>query len=380
MALILLYGEKQRNRLAEVGDIDEDLKREYISEHRYKPFRIGGKVLELVIALGLISLFTMALVVKANGDRFAINGQDVYVVRSGSMAKLNPNNPDYDFMKDFHDRFDVYDMVFIKDKPVDPAEFQLGQIIMYKSGEQNIIHRLVEIKKPSETPDSQYHYICCGDANAFRDGYVTYDDIVGVYADHKVPFVGVFVLWLQSPLGYVVIGIIVVYGIYSTYLEDSLNKVRNKRLVEIGYLVRRKKKHGGVKYYLNDNPSSSEPKSVENRTVNKNIKEPVVKFNRRDYISMRRLTWYKFSKPSKSKFNCTNYRYKVMKCLNYRYICIKVTFECKGKDISKYLFLYKRPDVDDIARANKCIRYLSHSGKLNSYIRYHLRLYENKNK
>lgn len=379
MAAILLYGAKQRNRLAEIGDTDEELIKEYISEHRHKPLQIALKGIEVIIAIGLISLFIAATVVKANGNRFAINGQEVYVVRSGSMSKLNPKNPDYDFVKTFNNRFDVYDMVFIKEKPAE-TDFHIGQIIVYKSGTQNIIHRLVQINPPSPVTEYKYTYICSGDANSFRDGHITYDDIIGVYTDHKIPFVGVFVLWLQSPLGYVVVGIILVYGVYSTYLENSLDNVRNKRLVEIGYLKRRKKKHHKVKYYINDDPSSSETRSIKNTTsdTNKNTLEPVVKFSIRDYINMRRINWYNFSKPSKSKFECANFRYKQIKCLNYRYVCVKVTFTCKNKDISKYIFLHKQNDLDYIKRVNKCMRYLLHSGKLNNYIKYHLRLYEEK--
>ena len=236
MALILLYGERQRNRLAEIGDVDEELRKEYVDERSNKAGRFAIKIVELALAAGFITIFAMALVVKANGNNFSINGQSVYVVRSSSMSKLNPNNPYYSTIvqNKWNNRFDIYDMVFVKDKPASKDGFNLGDIIVYKKGDQRIIHRIVKIEC-SEDTEYQWHYTCCGDANNYSDGYVLYEDIVGVYTKHKIPFVGVFVLWLQSSLGYVVVGIIVAYAIYSTYLERDLKKVRNRRLLEIGY-------------------------------------------------------------------------------------------------------------------------------------------------
>ena len=380
MALILLYGERQRNRLAEIGDIDEELKREYIDERSKKASHYVGKGIKLVLIAAFLSIFVTALVVKANGNNVSINGQSVYVVRSGSMSKLNPQNPYYQIIKanKWNNRFDTFDMVFVRDKPRE-NEFHAGDIIVYKKGDLRVIHRIVDIKRDTETEDFKWHYFCCGDANNYGDGFVYYEDIVGVYTGHKIPFVGVFVLWLQSSLGYVVVGIIVAYSIYSSYLERDLNKKRNERLLEVGYLVRLETKTHRYKYYLNPNPF---PNDIENskgikKYITHPMKESNVKLIRKDVINIDRLEKYSFQEASKSKYTCSDFNYKIIKCVNDKYMCVKVMFKSNNKDMVKYLFFRKDACKDYIKSANKAMRYLLHSGKLNKLIKKQLKLYGN---
>ena len=62
----------------------------------------------------------------------------------------------------------------------------------------NIIHRIVGIY-PSTTG---VRYITRGDANNVDDKYrPTVDDVLGRYTDRRIPYVGVFVLFLQSYAG-----------------------------------------------------------------------------------------------------------------------------------------------------------------------------------
>ena len=69
-----------------------------------------------------------------------------------------------------------------------------GQVIVFNSGGNMIVHRVVEI----EIINGNTRYYTKGDANEDRDlGYITGSDIVGT-TDYKIPFIGYPTLWMRS--------------------------------------------------------------------------------------------------------------------------------------------------------------------------------------
>ena len=143
-------------------------------------------LLRIVLIL-LISLVLGLTVYNWNARRLMGNalpmpfGFGVAVVLSGSMEPT----------------LSVNDLVFVS--PVkDWSTLAAGDVIVYQSEGELIIHRIIAINEESET------LITKGDANNIEDEPIFYTQIKGKLGMH-LPFVGLIVKGLKSPIGIIAV-------------------------------------------------------------------------------------------------------------------------------------------------------------------------------
>lgn len=129
------------------------------------------------------------------------------VVRSGSMSG------------DAKDHIEVDDLIFILG--VDPVKLEVGDIIAYRTSDKIIVtHRIVSIT----SEEGELRFVTRGDANNVNDEPFTSEAIIGVYK-WRIPKIGGFALFLQTPLG-TVLAVVVPVALFLAV--DLISRKRKK--------------------------------------------------------------------------------------------------------------------------------------------------------
>ena len=104
-------------------------------------------------------------------------------------------------------------------------------VVVYKNGSQQIVHRIIDIVDTDEGAK----YILRGDSNNANDAVrVSYEQIIGIYSNKRIPAAGMFVLFLQSPLGYIAMGLVMLMEFIAPFFEKRINDAIDCRLKAIG--------------------------------------------------------------------------------------------------------------------------------------------------
>lgn len=184
-----------------------------------KVFTVIGTVLCVVFALMLICNLTIIIKGTVNPDRPpAVLGITPLVVLSGSMSGTAP------------DHIEVGDLIFVSE--ADPQSLKTGDIIAFMQGKTVITHRIIEI----QTDDAgQPLFYTKGDANNAADQNPTSaQDLVGIYQG-RIPKVGDFAIFMQTPLGMVIfIGVpLAAFIIYDIIRRQRYAAKENKKTAEL---------------------------------------------------------------------------------------------------------------------------------------------------
>ncbi len=143
----------------------------------------------LCVVFGFLLICNLTIIIK--GSLFpsrppSVLGTTPMVVLSGSMSGTAK------------DHIEVGDLIFVG--KADPETLQVGDVIAYmQEGSTTVVtHRIMEVLPPQ---DGTLSFITQGDANNVADQTpVTADRIVGIY-QFRIPGVGNFALFLQTPVG-----------------------------------------------------------------------------------------------------------------------------------------------------------------------------------
>lgn len=188
------------------GKRDIELLDNELAEKRKRPnpkFQIVKKVVSSVILGVLLICFGVSIYKNISHNIIPIGDSTILSVASGSMSKKHQNN-DYLVTNHLDDQFNTYDIIVIH--RTKESELKLYDVVAYLNENKTIIiHRIVRIER---TVDGlKYH--TRGDANNATDTYTpTFSDIVGEYHGERVPYIGIFTLFLQSYSGMITIAAI----------------------------------------------------------------------------------------------------------------------------------------------------------------------------
>lgn len=221
-------------RLTKAGLNDEKIKIEYEKTKDKKPSVIGkilDRVLLLICSVAIFASFAMSISVSlsCNGNKIKAGLPAVNVVRSGSMSYVSPNHK---YIKEgqLTNQLQRFDVVFITEVPKE-ADLKVNDIVVYEFRGDFIIHRIVAIEEPNETHPNERHFLLQGDANDIPDRFpVKYEQIKGIYTGNRIPFIGSFVLFMQSPAGWLCILLVIFAMIATPIAEKKLKQARLARL------------------------------------------------------------------------------------------------------------------------------------------------------
>ena len=120
-------------------------------------------------------------------------------------------------------------MIFVYEKP-SQEDLKLYDIVVYEVDGVLLVHRIVQIEEPNQAHPNERWFLCQGDAVDAPDRFpVKYSQIRAIYRGERVPFVGSFVLFMQSPAGWLCIILIVGAIVATPIIEKKIQREKDAR-------------------------------------------------------------------------------------------------------------------------------------------------------
>lgn len=239
---MLIHMYKQYGRLIDIGAEDKNITTEYHKKTNSKSakfWNVVDKITSTVLLGVMCAAFVFALVLQVTEDDKLKGIPSLKVVKSASMSYVHEDN-DFLTKAGVTDRIQIYDLVTVHELPGE-FELELYDIVVYEADGITVIHRIVDIEEPNEKhPDCRY-FVLQGDANNFPDKIpVYYSQMTGIYKGERIPFVGTFVMFMQSPAGWMCIILVVVCSIVAPIMGRRLENKKKKRLIALGVITAEK--------------------------------------------------------------------------------------------------------------------------------------------
>ena len=217
-------------KLIRSGCEDDNIRAEYFrAKKKKKRFVWLPKVAAFVVSVVFVLAFCLSMVLFFAERTNDLGLATLRVVKTPSMATKHENNAYLD-RNNLVDQLQVFDLILVHDLP-DESELELYDIVVYKTENGPVIHRIIGIEEPNEKhPDVRYFRLQ-GDANKYSDSYpVLYSQMQAIYRGERVPFVGNIVLFLQAPAGWLCILLILFGQIAIPIVEKTLTREIEQRL------------------------------------------------------------------------------------------------------------------------------------------------------
>ena len=189
-----------------ISEIERRKKEQSKNSKTRKVFKKIGSI--SFIAFVVISL-SYAIFAKITERQMVFNSKSL-AVASGSMSYKNEVNT---YLDDIDNQIQTFDLIWV-DKVESQEDLQKYDVIAYRNESNTIIiHRIINIIEK----DGIKYFYTRGDANNMTDTFVsTFNDVVGIYNNKRIPLVGMFILFLNSYVG-IATFIGVVYYVYLYY-------------------------------------------------------------------------------------------------------------------------------------------------------------------
>lgn len=229
-------------KLMEAGLEDEQIKKEHYKELNKKSNDgIIFKIIPILFCVILSALFAFSSYSALTQNEKVGKVPTLKVVTSGSMSMKFQDN-EYLFENDLNNQIHTFDLIVLHELPKE-QDLKLYDIVVYEVGENLLVHRIVGIEEPSAEHPNERYFLLQGDNVQYPDKFpVRYSQMKSIYKSERIPFVGSFVFFMQSPAG-VLCFLLTIFGIIAIhFVEKKILSVRNKRLSVIlaaeGYTAR----------------------------------------------------------------------------------------------------------------------------------------------
>ena len=222
---------KMEMELIRFGHRDEAIKKQLNKNKKEsRTFIWVGRIVSILFCLIFVAAFSFAIYIHATEERPANGVPSIKVVKSESMAEKNAKNK-YLFENDLNDQLQMFDVVICRHLPAED-ELELYDVVVYKQDDIYVIHRIVGIEEPNEQHPNERHFLLQGDAVERPDKFpVLYSQMQGIYEGSRIPFVGSFVLFLQSPAGWLCVLLVIFAMIATPVVEKKIKEETDKRIL-----------------------------------------------------------------------------------------------------------------------------------------------------
>ncbi len=216
-------------RLVRAGLEDKDLEEEYgVALQTKGKGKWRKAVSSALFAVFFLVFFGITIALNVMGNVFFADIPTLKMVNSGSMSQKHVKNT-YLVENNLDDQFNTFDLVLLYKAP-EEMELQLYDVILYEVDGAYVIHRIVKIEEANEEHPNERYFLCCGDANEYADRFpVLYSQIRGIYRGQRIPYVGSFVAFLQSPAGWLCIFYAFIMTIVMPLAERKIRRERAAR-------------------------------------------------------------------------------------------------------------------------------------------------------
>lgn len=195
-----------------------------------------SKAVDIAIAVFLcailIFMFSGSIYINCTQNVYFDNVPTYRVVKTGSMAKKHEKNT-YLVENGLDNQIQTFDLIATYKIPKE-EDLKLYDIVVYEYDDMLIVHRIVGIEEPNERHPNERYFLLQGDAVDAPDRFpVLYSQMRGIYRGEKIPFVGSFVLFMQSPAGWLCILLVAITVFATPVLEKKIAKEKGLRLAII---------------------------------------------------------------------------------------------------------------------------------------------------
>ena len=234
LAAMLMIIVHQEGKGIEYGMQDDDIIIEY-AKGSADPKLLKGRLRKLLLIFIILALavFAWTFYVRFSSPMAVGDVPTPRVVLSDSMSYKNKSN-EYLTRNGLDDQFDTFDIIMTYELP-DEFELEMYDVVVYEINHELIVHRIVGIEEPNEKHPDHRLFRFQGDALKYSDQQaVEYSQMRAIYRGDKIQYVGSFVLFMQSPAGYICI-MLILFGFFATpIIERGLRKKKKERLIELG--------------------------------------------------------------------------------------------------------------------------------------------------
>lgn len=219
------------------GGLDDTRILEEHEKHKSKKqaakwIKIADYAFSGVVCLVLLSMLTGAFVIRCTDNVYAGQIPTYRVVQTGSMAKKHEKNT-YLTENGLDNQIQTFDLIRTEKLP-DEMDLQLYDIVVYEVDDMLIVHRIVEIEEPNEYHPDCRHFRMQGDAVESPDRFpVLYSQMRAIYRDVRIPYIGSFILFMQSPAGWLCTMFVLLALIAMPILDNKVQKATKERLLLI---------------------------------------------------------------------------------------------------------------------------------------------------
>ena len=230
-ATLITYIVKLYIKLIRGGFADDSIQKQREAEAKQSAvFCVLEKAVAVLLLAVTIALFVFSLTVKLNENK-PVERSVLKVVQSSSMSLKDENNK-YLFENNLNDQLQMFDVIRIAPLPAE-SDLKLYDIVVYEVDGLLLVHRIVGINEPDATHAERW-FVLQGDANRYTDKFpVRYSQMKGIYDGHKIAYVGSFVMFLNSPAGYLCILLVVVACVAYPLIERKLKKEFDARCLAL---------------------------------------------------------------------------------------------------------------------------------------------------
>ena len=227
-AFLLGYIYLLTSRLIDMGYWDQEIIDKYAFKRRHELIEKISKVISTVMCVLLSGMLIFSIILGVTENNVTKSLSSLKVVKSESMSEKHQNN---EYLDEFglDDQMQVFDLIVTNPLPKE-EEIKLYDIIVYERDGNLIIHRVVKIEEANdEHPEGRLFYTR-GDANKYNDDLpVEYGQMKGIYRGERIPFIGSFVLFMQSPAGIICLLLIIFSMIIMPIVDKRLEYLRSER-------------------------------------------------------------------------------------------------------------------------------------------------------
>ena len=219
---------KQTLRQIRGGLDDEEIIKEFNTDSTKKQGKFAKFLDGFVNGLLCVffaAVFISSLYINCTQDVYMDNVPTYRVVLTSSMETKNEKNK-YLFDNQLDNQIAAFDLIATYKLPKE-EDLKIYDIIVYEVDGILVVHRIVNIEEPNASHPNERYFLVQGDAVGQPDRFpVLYSQMRGIYRNEKIPFVGSFVLFMQSPAGWVCMLLVAFTIICTPILEKKLLAAR----------------------------------------------------------------------------------------------------------------------------------------------------------
>ena len=229
----IAYIYKMQVRLIKVGAEDEKITKEY-EKNKNKKANAFGKVVNYTFTylmfVVFVVVFSGSIYINCTQNTYFENVPTYRVVKTSSMEKKNKKN-EYLFENNLNDQISAFDLILTYKVPKE-EDLKLYDIVVYETDGMLIVHRIVGIEEANEKHPNERWFLLQGDAVDAADRFpVKYEQIQGIYKGNKVPYIGSFILFMQSPAGWLCMLLVAGAVIITPIIEKKIEKAKQARIL-----------------------------------------------------------------------------------------------------------------------------------------------------